>query len=124
MLIRKVISEDREFYLYLNGKLIYKKWLDTGHSKVFDLMAYDKYSYASYTDLDLEESFQLITVKANLRLYTTKEGGRQNGIISGYRPNHVFEYNEMGEMREAYMGEIISTKEEWLQLGKDHQVII
>ncbi len=37
-------TKDNELYLYLNGKLIYKKWLKTGESKVFDVMAYDKYT--------------------------------------------------------------------------------
>lgn len=38
---------DNELYVYLNGKLIYKKWLNTGQSKVFDLMAYDRYTLKS-----------------------------------------------------------------------------
>lgn len=37
---KKVIGD--ELYLYLNGKLIYKRWLKTGVSKVFDIMTYDK----------------------------------------------------------------------------------
>jgi hypothetical protein len=41
MLIHKEVK-DRELYVYMNGKLIYKRWLDTGASKVFDVMAYDK----------------------------------------------------------------------------------
>lgn len=39
-----------EIYVYMNGKLIYKKWLKTGQSKVFDVMAYDKYTLLSITD--------------------------------------------------------------------------
>ena len=39
-----------ELYVYMNGKLIYKKWLDTGASKVFDLQAYDKYTLQSIKD--------------------------------------------------------------------------
>ena len=50
MIITKKTSKDNEFYLYMNGKLIYKKWLNTGQSKVFDVMGYDKYTYISYTD--------------------------------------------------------------------------
>ncbi len=41
MAIHKKIIGD-ELYLYMNGKLIYKRWLNTGISKVFDLQAYDK----------------------------------------------------------------------------------
>ena len=124
MLITKEISKDNELYLYMNGKLIYKRWLNTGHSKVFDVMAYDKYTYASYTDLDVKNSPYLIRVKAKIRLSTTEEGGRKNGIISGYRPNHVFEYKENGEMVEAFMGDIGFDKQEMLELGKEHEVLV
>lgn len=40
-------TKDNELYVYMNGKLIYKKWLNTGQSKVFDVMAYDKYTLKS-----------------------------------------------------------------------------
>jgi hypothetical protein len=42
--------KDNELYVYMNGKLIYKKWLNTGQSKVFDVMGYDKYTEYSITD--------------------------------------------------------------------------
>ena len=44
-------TKDNELYVYMNGKLIYKKWLITGQSKVFDVMAYDK-----YTDYSIKET--------------------------------------------------------------------
>jgi len=47
MKVHKELTEKNELYVYMNGKLIYKKWLDTGQSKVFDVMAYDKYTYSS-----------------------------------------------------------------------------
>ncbi len=40
-------TKNNELYVYVNGKLIYKKWLKTGESKVFDVMAYDKYTECS-----------------------------------------------------------------------------
>jgi len=40
-------TKDNELYVYMNGKLIYKKWLNTGQSKIFDVMAYDKYTLKS-----------------------------------------------------------------------------
>ncbi len=43
-------TKDNELYVYLNGKLIYKKWLNTGESKVFDVMAYDKYTLNSINE--------------------------------------------------------------------------
>lgn len=39
-----------ELYLFMNGKLIYKRWLVPGFSKVFDVMAYDKHTYISIKD--------------------------------------------------------------------------
>jgi hypothetical protein len=39
----------------MNGALIYKRWLNTGQSLVFDVMAYDKYMLLSITDEALIE---------------------------------------------------------------------
>ncbi|WAC03052.1 hypothetical protein N7U66_05335 [Lacinutrix neustonica] len=55
LLLKMVFKEktkDNELYVYLNGKLIYKKWLITGESKVFDLMAYDKYTLKSIKETE------------------------------------------------------------------------
>jgi len=76
-----------ELYLWMNGNLIYKRWLETGQSKVFDLMAYDKYTYLSMTDLDLKDTPNMIYITAKLKMKKSDEGGRQAGFISGYRPN-------------------------------------
>ena len=46
-MIFKKETKENELYVYMNGKLIYKKWLNTGQSKIFDLMAYDKYTLKS-----------------------------------------------------------------------------
>ncbi|MBT8292567.1 MAG: hypothetical protein KJO52_03270 [Maribacter sp.] len=46
----KKVSKGDELYVYMNGKLIYKKWLNTGVSKIFDLQAYDKYTLKSIKD--------------------------------------------------------------------------
>ncbi len=43
-------TRDNELYVYMNGKLIYKKWLATGQSMVFDKMAYTKYTLKSITE--------------------------------------------------------------------------
>ncbi|MNE25130.1 hypothetical protein D3C80_1184510 [compost metagenome] len=42
--------DSNEFYLFMNGKLIYKRWFSMGYSKVFDIMAYDKHTLVSITD--------------------------------------------------------------------------
>jgi hypothetical protein len=39
--------KDNELYLYLNGRLIFKRWLSAEQSKVFDVMAYDKFTLTS-----------------------------------------------------------------------------
>jgi len=124
MLVHKEITKDNELNLYMNGELIYKKWLNTGHSKVFDVMAYDKYTYSSYTDLDIKNPRKLILVNAKLKLKLTEEGGRQSGIQSGYRPNHVFEYKEDGEFKEAYMGRVEFQETKMIGLGIEYEVLV
>ena len=54
MAIYKKITENNELYLYMKRNLIYKRYLDTGQSKVFDIMAYDKYTLTSIRDLEFE----------------------------------------------------------------------
>jgi len=124
LLVTKEITKDNELYLYMNGELIYKRWLNTGQSKVFDVMAYDKYTYASYADLDVKNSPNLIQIKAKITFRTTEEGGRINGIKSGYRPNHVFEFKENGELKEAFMGDITYDGGNIIELGKEYEVIV
>ena len=51
MAIHKEIRGD-ELYLWMNGKIIYKRWLKTGHSKVFDIRAYDKKTFLSIVEDD------------------------------------------------------------------------
>ena len=48
MAYTKEIKEN-QLYVYMNGKLIYKKWLATGQSMVFDKMAYTKFTLKSIT---------------------------------------------------------------------------
>jgi hypothetical protein len=38
---------NRQLYLFMNGRLIYKRWLDTEQSAVFDVMTYDRHTYTS-----------------------------------------------------------------------------
>lgn len=51
MSIHKKIIND-ELYLYMNGKLIYKRWFINGNSKIFDIMTYDKNTLKSIQILD------------------------------------------------------------------------
>ncbi|MBC3846821.1 barstar family protein [Winogradskyella echinorum] len=49
-MLRKEIKDDNELYLYFNEKLIYKRWLNQGYSKVFDRFAYGKDTFISITE--------------------------------------------------------------------------
>jgi hypothetical protein len=71
----------------------------------------------------MRESLSTITVRAKLRLKTTAEGGRQNGIKTGYRPNHVFEYVN-DKWKSGWIGEITFDETEWIQLGEDRIVTV
>jgi hypothetical protein len=56
----------------------------------------------------------VIEIKAKLTLYSTENGGRNSGIKTGYRPNHVFEYREnSSEFLMTYIGQIDFEKE-WI----------
>ncbi|MFH6986570.1 hypothetical protein ACHRVW_02375 [Flavobacterium collinsii] len=123
MAILKRIEND-ELYLYLNGVLIYKRWLSTGNSKIFDVMAYDKYTLMSYKDLQYEYSNELLSVKAKIRLKDTAEGGRRTGIITGYRPNHVFEYTNDGKINQTFMGDIIFENRTTIEPGEEMIVTV
>ena len=40
----------KELYIYMNGKLTMKRWLNQARSVVFDVMTYDKHTLVSITD--------------------------------------------------------------------------
>ncbi len=102
-MIFKDFSEN-ELCMFINGKLIYKRWLDTGESKVFDVKAYDKYTLANIEEVN--NQYGLLIVKAKIKLMSTENSGRKTGISSGYRPNHVFEYTPEGKLQRTYIGDI------------------
>lgn len=59
MTFHKEIKGD-ELYLYYNGKLIFKRWLKAGYSKVFDVMAYSEYTLLSIKE-GTDENDNIIT---------------------------------------------------------------
>jgi hypothetical protein len=119
----KVLKEikDKELYLYVDGELIYKRWLETGQYVVLNDMIYNKYSFTR--DLIYEYRDRLIIVKARLKMKTTEEGGRKHGFISGYRPNHVFEYEDSGVLR-TYIGDIIFDGKSTIEPGEETDVTV
>ena len=117
--------ENNQLHLYINGSLVYKRWFDTGESKVFDVMAYDKYTLTSIRDLEYENSpSSLILVEAEITLKTTQQGGRKTGFISGYRPNHVFEYSVDGNFLQTFIGDIIFEDQSTIEPGETKIVTI
>ena len=123
MAIEKIITKDNELYLYMNGRLIYKRWLNTGNSKVFDIMAYDKYTLCSLVDM-VDDGNISITVKAKIRLLKTEDGGRQSGILSGYRPNHLFDNNIENGQYNSFMGQIIWEDKSMIYPGEERELIV
>ena len=43
-------KKGNEFYLFLNGNLIYKRWIKEHCSLIFDVMAYSKQTLKSYRE--------------------------------------------------------------------------
>ena len=124
MIIRKEIKDDNELYLYFNGKLIYKRWLNLGYGKVFDTTAFGKYTEYSITEFDLDQTPDLIHIKAKLSLIPFEKGGRKTGIKSGYRPNHIFEYQSNGHFKYAYIGDIQFDINDLLMPGETKEVLV
>jgi len=59
----------------------------------------------------------LIIVKARITMKTSEEGGRLSGFVSGYRPNHVFEY-QMNNKFSSYIGDIRFDDQELFNPGE------
>ena len=66
----------------------------------------------------------LIAVKAKITLKATGEGGKQSGISSGYRPNHVFELPDDSKMLTAYIGDIQFDDKELIEPGETKIVAV
>ncbi len=61
----------------------------------------------------------LIIIKAKFKLYRTDNGGRKTPIITGYRPNHVFEYKEnSNDFIASYIGDVNFKGQEFLSPGE------
>ncbi len=119
------IIKGNELYLYMNGSLIYKRWLYTGQSKVFDIMAYDKYTYTSIRAIEFENpGVDLIPVKARVKLYKKEDGGRETGILSGHYPDHVFEYDATGKAPRTFAGDIVFEGPSRIEPGETRELIV
>lgn len=124
MLVSKKISENNEVLLFVNEQLIYKKSLNTGQFEVFDEKVYGEYLAGGYRDLKEKDCPNMIHVKAKVRFRTAAEGGRTGGVIRGYRPHHIFEYQEDGTFLMAFLGDLQFEEPEILEIGKEYKITI
>jgi hypothetical protein len=122
MTILKTIHNS-EFKVFVDNKLIYTKFLDTGEQHVLDSSTYNKYLDSNWKDLEYQNKRELIIVKARLKLLKTEDGGRKAGFISGYRPNHVFEYRN-NQMLQTYIGDIQFDGQETIEPGEEKNVVV
>lgn len=60
----------------------------------------------------------VIIVKAKISLKSAAEGGRHEGLYTGFRPNHVFEMPKEGENLCTFVGEVQFTEKEKLLPGE------
>jgi len=66
----------------------------------------------------------LILVRAKIKILTAEEGGkRKAGIVSGYRPNHVFEFPQDGRYV-SYIGDIQFDDLEAIHPGEKQNVVV
>ena len=65
----------------------------------------------------------VINIKALLKLLTVDSGGRTTPIVTGYRPNHVFEYTH-GKIATTYIGEVYFDKVISIAPGEMAEVIV
>lgn len=72
----------------------------------------------------MENRQDVISIKAKIYLKTTDEGGRINGIKTGYRPNHVFLKTEDNKFSQTYIGEIQFDEQEFIELGESKNVTV
>lgn len=66
----------------------------------------------------------LIKITAKLTLYSSDNGGRKTGIRTGYRPDHVFEYDKKGSFKQAYIGQINFDTDKWILPGETETVLV
>ena len=65
-----------------------------------------------------------IQITAKFTLYSTDNGGRKTAITTGYRPNHVFEYDNKGSFKQTFIGQIDFNKDRWILPGESEIVTV
>lgn len=105
MSIKKEIKNN-EIYLWMNGKLIFKKWIDENYSEFFDRSAWVKYTTQSITEFDLKETPSHYSLKSELYVFTNKEGGNGEPILNGSRPEHIFNSDDINNSKHTFIGDI------------------
>lgn len=90
---------------------------------MFDILAYDSYTHTSITDIEINNTKELIRVRAKLSLKSTSNGRRESGFMSGYRANHVFEYVDE-QLLNTFIGDIIFNHKKLFMPGETHEVSV
>ncbi|WP_158655214.1 hypothetical protein [Flavivirga eckloniae] len=103
--------------------MIWSGNIETGITKIEDTGGFEKYSKATWEEIDYKETPDLILVKAKLKMRSTAEGGRQTGFTSGLRPNHVFEY-ENKRIKGTWIGDIQFEGQELIMPGEERIVTV
>lgn len=75
----------------------------------------------AFTDLMYREKKPPLKVRATLSFLSTEEGGRNAGVLSGYRPNHNF---GLPDGREFYIGQVDFELGQMIQPGESREVSI
>ncbi len=104
-----------------NSKIILKRKQESCKSMITATQALANYM-SPKNDLEMLIQNGIINVKAKLYLKPTSEGGRENGITTGYRPNHVFEQVIDPQMLKSYIGEIEFQEPKIIYPGDDSEV--
>ena len=66
----------------------------------------------------------LIIVKAKISFKTTEGGGRATAILSGYRPNHVFNEPDHPKKLQTFIGDIQFEDEKYMYPGETKIVTV
>ena len=72
----------------------------------------------------MEETPPLYLAECSLNLFSKEEGGRDNPIGNGCRPNHVFEYEKDGTLKYTFIGDFQFGENNLLNQGMTKNVTV
>lgn len=122
MKVKKVI-EGNVLCLYAKNKCIYERNIDNGKEKVIDFLSYNFYT-SSFREVEVENTNELVYVRALLTLKSSEGGGRETGVVSGYRPNHIFNYEDPKRSFNTFIGDVNFEHKKLFMPGESHEVLV